>query len=718
MQLPRGVSYINANTSEPGLNMLCSPPTPMNNYTLQCEVGNPLRANSRITARVFVQPSSEGLEEAVSEFSFSVRAKSSNPEESGNDSDNVQTFTVPIRVETDFRVTGKSEPAEMEYNISAPLPDKYVYEDELGETVNHIYDVKNRGPSSISEAVVHIFWPSFNDNGEHLLYLLGFDYDRKKAVCEQIKNLNPLAVKTQGSRDYGTWAAHIGQVDAEGFMRAEGSDVRQYGSSYQSSYSSNGNSYSSSSYYQSSGSQSGAGEGAGGRGSVVYEEEEDSYLPPPPALTTHRPLARPPPPRRGPVVADGAEETRLFDTQGQLYAGAGAGQAASSSSSSSSSMSSESGSSGSAGSSGVIYSGWRMLENGTYIRVYDRQQEETLQQSGGAAGAGEAGGAGGAGGAQISQDSYSSSRSSQTGSVYSGSGSVGGSSISSEMSGSSYGNSVSTQLSSSSGSSEGGRSNNLEVGAGGAGGAGQENSIQGSSGGDTGSSNTGWVRQPDGTYVRKSSSWSSWSSSTGGRQGGGGYNSRGQQGGGGGQQVGGSYSSSGQQSRGGYSSTGQQFGGGGQHVGGGGQQVGGSYSSSGQQSRGGYSSTGQQGRGGYSEGDTNLDAEAPQGNIQSGNIHSSSYFESGGRGQDRTRVEESGVRGGQSSRVQGESFQVGGGGLALGGIMGAAVGPGDYHGTMSQAELEREAGGRIFNAGAGTETRNQVHELTHWTAVH
>ena len=40
--------------------------------------------------------------------------------------------------------------------------------------------------------------------------------------------------------------------------------------------------------------------------------------------------------------------------------------------------------------------------------------------------------------------------------------------------------------------------------------------------------------------------------------------------------------------------------------------------------------------------------------------------------------------------------------------MGAAVGPGDYHGTMSQAELEREAGGRIFTAGQGTETRDQV----------
>ena len=154
----------------------------------------------QITTRVFVQPSSEGLEDPVSEFSFAILAKSSNPEEGSDDSDNWATYTVPIRVETDFRVTGKSNPAQVEYNISAPLPDRYDYEDEIGESVNHIYDVKNKGPSSISEAEVYILWPSFNEYGDHLLYLLGFDYDRKKASCEAIKNLNPLAVKVKSEK--------------------------------------------------------------------------------------------------------------------------------------------------------------------------------------------------------------------------------------------------------------------------------------------------------------------------------------------------------------------------------------------------------------------------------------------------------------------------------------------------------------------------------------
>lgn len=122
-------------------------------------------------------------------------AKSSNPEEGQDSSDNIIMLSVPIRVETDFRITGKSTPPQVEYNISFPLPDKYEYEDEIGEEVVHVYEVRNKGPSSISEAEFYIMWPSFNDYGDHLLYLLGFEYNSDQLQCEPIKNLNPLNVK-------------------------------------------------------------------------------------------------------------------------------------------------------------------------------------------------------------------------------------------------------------------------------------------------------------------------------------------------------------------------------------------------------------------------------------------------------------------------------------------------------------------------------------------
>ena len=144
---------------------------------------------------MFLQPTSGELQDPVSEFSFTVLAKSSNPEEGTDDRDNIQSFSVPIRVETDFRIFGNSNPAQVEFNISAPLPDKYEFVEQVGDSVEHIYDVKNKGPSSISLAEVYILWPSYNDYGEHLLYLLGFEYDKKLASCEPLKNYNPDSLK-------------------------------------------------------------------------------------------------------------------------------------------------------------------------------------------------------------------------------------------------------------------------------------------------------------------------------------------------------------------------------------------------------------------------------------------------------------------------------------------------------------------------------------------
>ena len=42
---------------------------------------------------------------------------------------------------------------------------------------------------------VFILWPSFNENGDHLLYLLGVEYNSQKVRGENIENINPLYVK-------------------------------------------------------------------------------------------------------------------------------------------------------------------------------------------------------------------------------------------------------------------------------------------------------------------------------------------------------------------------------------------------------------------------------------------------------------------------------------------------------------------------------------------
>ena len=65
------------------VSVLCSPPTPSNNRTLQCEVGNPLPAGTTVTTRIFMQPTEDNQDQPLSDYVFFLAANSSNPETPG-----------------------------------------------------------------------------------------------------------------------------------------------------------------------------------------------------------------------------------------------------------------------------------------------------------------------------------------------------------------------------------------------------------------------------------------------------------------------------------------------------------------------------------------------------------------------------------------------------------------------------------------------------------
>ena len=174
--------------------------------------------------------------------------------------DNQRLIRIPVAVETDWRVTGTSKPSQVEYNITQEIPDKYKYEEELGEEVTHVYAINNPGPSTIQEAEVFILWPSFNENKDHLLYLLDVDRgEGDRVTCERIENINPLYVKTFGARGYA--AAATGTSSSSSSSSSSG---RFSGGSSSWSSSSSGSSSGGSSYgYEGSMSGGGRGKGSG-----------------------------------------------------------------------------------------------------------------------------------------------------------------------------------------------------------------------------------------------------------------------------------------------------------------------------------------------------------------------------------------------------------------------------------------------------------------------
>ena len=68
-------------------------------------------------------------------------------------------FTVPIQVESEVRVTGKSEPAQVEYNISEGYPDEYLVEDQIGKY--NIYLITYHEYITLQKHILKINWVIF-----------------------------------------------------------------------------------------------------------------------------------------------------------------------------------------------------------------------------------------------------------------------------------------------------------------------------------------------------------------------------------------------------------------------------------------------------------------------------------------------------------------------------------------------------------------------------
>uniref|UniRef100_A0A671MKQ2 Integrin alpha-V-like n=1 Tax=Sinocyclocheilus anshuiensis TaxID=1608454 RepID=A0A671MKQ2_9TELE len=131
-----------------------------------CDLGNPMKGGTKIIAglRFSVHQLSEQDTEAQSHFVFicSILCRVSAPE---------QVF-LPI---------ANWQPKE------SP-----VLEDDIGPLVQHIYELRNTGPSTFSKAILDVQWPYRFNNGS-LLYITKIEVDGNMN-CSSNRELNPLNV--------------------------------------------------------------------------------------------------------------------------------------------------------------------------------------------------------------------------------------------------------------------------------------------------------------------------------------------------------------------------------------------------------------------------------------------------------------------------------------------------------------------------------------------
>ncbi|XP_064229346.1 integrin alpha-V [Aotus nancymaae] len=154
-----------------------------------CDLGNPMKAGTQLLAglRFSVHQQSE-MDTSVK---FDLQIQSSNLFDRVSP---VVSHQVDLAVLAAVEIRGVSSPD----HIFLPIPnwehkENPETEEDVGPVVQHIYELRNNGPSSFSKAMLHLQWP-YKYNNNTLLYILHYDIDGPMN-CTSDMEINPLRIK-------------------------------------------------------------------------------------------------------------------------------------------------------------------------------------------------------------------------------------------------------------------------------------------------------------------------------------------------------------------------------------------------------------------------------------------------------------------------------------------------------------------------------------------
>lgn len=201
LEIPQEVNYVNINKTNTNEPVSCTPffQTSGNNLLI-CNAGNPFPAGNELIFTVIMEPAQ--VAPKVQELNFTVKINSTNPEPNSTLSNNYQMIKLPATFKIKIIVHGISFPESVTYNTSSILPDDQLKrESDIGPEVLHVYEIINKGPSTIKEAKIDIIWPAYTLYGKHLLYLLDNPTIRGKAHCQNVPDINILSLQKERKKN-------------------------------------------------------------------------------------------------------------------------------------------------------------------------------------------------------------------------------------------------------------------------------------------------------------------------------------------------------------------------------------------------------------------------------------------------------------------------------------------------------------------------------------
>jgi len=163
---------------------------------LTCDLGNPQVRNDVVKFSVITEPAKGVF--TVPDFTFVATVNSTNPElDDRHREDNHVAIGIPIHVEVNLVLSGNSNPPLVAHNSSKDSVKMKLTEADIGPEVYHVYQLQNRGPSTINDIAVTILWPTKTKEGNYLLYLVDEPQTSDKVRCKPAPDdaINPLNLK-------------------------------------------------------------------------------------------------------------------------------------------------------------------------------------------------------------------------------------------------------------------------------------------------------------------------------------------------------------------------------------------------------------------------------------------------------------------------------------------------------------------------------------------
>ncbi|KAG5833948.1 hypothetical protein ANANG_G00281330 [Anguilla anguilla] len=153
-----------------------------------CDLGNPMKEGTKLLAGL--RFSVHQLSEQDTSITFHLQIRSSNQ---FNNTSSLVSVLTQLAVLAKVEIRGVSAPDQVFLPIANWHPkEDPVLEDDIGPLVQHVYELRNNGPSTFSKAILDIAWPYGIRNGS-LLYITKYQVDGPMK-CSTDMVINPLNV--------------------------------------------------------------------------------------------------------------------------------------------------------------------------------------------------------------------------------------------------------------------------------------------------------------------------------------------------------------------------------------------------------------------------------------------------------------------------------------------------------------------------------------------